>query len=85
MLVGPHADGFEHVSMDFDVFIAKSWVVEGADDVVDDFVDGDVGVFPGEEDAAIWLLVGGKLMMESVSLRDGVLENRRGNSASARI
>lgn len=78
--------------MDFDVFVAKSWVVESTDAIVDDFIDGDVGVFPGEEDAAM-IVSGGQLIMQqgllrrrtSVSLRNGILKNRGGNSAGARV
>lgn len=51
-LLCPLADGVEHLLVDLDALVAQSGVVECAEDVVDDFVDGDVGVFPGVEDAA---------------------------------
>lgn len=54
VVVGPLADGVEHFLLDLNVLVADSGVVEGAEDVVDDFVDGDAGVFPGVEHAAGW-------------------------------
>lgn len=51
-LLGPSADGVEHFALDLDAVVADGGVVEGAEDVVDDFVDGDAGVFPGVDDAA---------------------------------
>lgn len=52
-LVGPLPDRVEHVLLDGDALVADGGVVEGAEDVVDDFVDGNVGIFPGVEDAAV--------------------------------
>lgn len=52
VLVNPFLDGVEHVAVDFDVLVARGGVVEDLQDVVDYFVDGDAGVFPGVEDAA---------------------------------
>lgn len=50
--VGPFADGLKHVLLDLDVLVADCWVVEGAEHVVDHFVDRDAGIFPGVEYAA---------------------------------
>lgn len=52
-LVGPLSDCVEHVLLNGHALVADGGVVEGAEDVVDDFVDGDVGIFPGVEDAAV--------------------------------
>jgi hypothetical protein len=52
VLVGPLADGLEHVAMNLDAFIAQGRMMKGAEAVIHDFINGDVGVFPGEEDAA---------------------------------
>lgn len=51
VLVGPFADGIEHVLLNLDAVVADGWVVEGAQHVIDDLVDGDAGVFPSVEDA----------------------------------
>lgn len=53
VLVCPLPDGVEHVLLNLDALVADGWVVEGAEDVVDDFVDRDAGMFPGVEYAAI--------------------------------
>ncbi len=50
----PATNGLEHFALDLDVVVADGRVVEGAEDVVDDFVDGHAGVFPGVDDAARW-------------------------------
>jgi molybdopterin biosynthesis enzyme len=52
IVVGPLAHGVEHVFVDLDVLVTDGGVVEGAEDVVDDFVDGNAGIFPSVEDAA---------------------------------
>lgn len=52
VLVDPFLDGVEHVAVDLEVLVAHGGVVEDVEDVVDYFVDGDAGVFPGVEDAA---------------------------------
>lgn len=52
VLVDPFLDCVEHVAVDFEVVVARGGVVEDVEDVVDYFVDGDAGVFPGVEDAA---------------------------------
>ena len=44
--LGPPADGLEHLAMDLDVVVANGGVVEGAQDVIDDLVDGDAGILP---------------------------------------
>lgn len=51
VLIGPHSYCLEHVTLNFDIFAAQGWVVEGPDDVVDDLIYGDIGVFPGKDDA----------------------------------
>lgn len=47
----PLLDGVEHVALDLNVVVSDGWVVECAEDVVDDFVNGDAGVFPSIENA----------------------------------
>ena len=51
VLVIPLTHCVEHVTLDLDVLIAESRVVEGAEDVVYDLVGGDVGVLPREQHA----------------------------------
>lgn len=51
-LLCPGADRVKHFALDLDAVVADGGVVEGAEDVVDDFVDRDAGVFPGVDDAA---------------------------------
>lgn len=55
ILVGPLPDGGEHVLLDLDVIIADRGVVEGTENVVDDFVDGNASMFPGIKDATVIL------------------------------
>lgn len=47
VLVGPLADRTEHVAVDLDPLISNGWVVECANDIVDDLVYRDTRVFPG--------------------------------------
>lgn len=49
VLVRPLPDGFEHGSLDLDTLVTDCWMVEGAEDIVDNFVDGHTGMFPGIE------------------------------------
>lgn len=51
-LLRPLADRLEHLALNLDGLVARGWVVEGAQDIVDDLVDGDRGVFPGVHDPA---------------------------------
>lgn len=53
VLIGPDAHGLEHVLLDLDAVVARGRVVEGAQDIVDDLVDGYAGVFPGIQDSAV--------------------------------
>lgn len=49
VLINPLLDGGEHVALDLAVVVAEGWVVEGAEDILDDFADWDTWVFPCEE------------------------------------
>lgn len=51
VFVGPLSDSLEHVSMNFDAFIAKRRMMQGAKNIVSDFVSGYINVLPGEKDA----------------------------------
>lgn len=51
VVVRPVLDYLKHVVVDFAVRVAESRVVEDADDVAEDLVDGDVGMVPGVDDA----------------------------------
>lgn len=51
-LVGPLSNGLKHVLLNLDVFIANCWVMESAEDVVDDFVHWHACVLPGIQHAA---------------------------------
>lgn len=53
VLVGPLPHGLKHVLLDLDVLVADGWVVEGAEDVVDDFVHWYACVLPGIQHAAV--------------------------------
>lgn len=48
VLVSPGADSLEHVTLDLDVVVAQGGVVENAQDIVHDLIDGDVGVVPSK-------------------------------------
>lgn len=48
--VGPLAHGVEHVFLYLDALVADGWVVEGTEDIIDDLVYRDAGVFPSVED-----------------------------------
>lgn len=50
LLIDPFADGVEHVAVQLTLLVADGWVVESAEDIVHDFVDGDSWVLPGVED-----------------------------------
>lgn len=52
VLVGPLPHGLKHVLLDLDVLVADGWVMEGAEDVVDDFVHWYACVLPGIQHAA---------------------------------
>ena len=52
VLVGPLADSVKHVSLDFDILVTKGGVVEGAKNVVNNFVNRNTGVLPGVENPA---------------------------------
>lgn len=51
-LVRPLPYDIEHFLLDLHTLIANSRVVEGTENVVDDFVDGDARMFPSIENAA---------------------------------
>jgi hypothetical protein len=56
LFVYPGADRGEHGLVNLDVFVAKSGVVEGAEDVVHYFFDGNTRVFPCVENTTGWEL-----------------------------
>jgi len=49
--LGPFSDSFEHEALDFDSFVTRGWVMEGAENVVAYFLDRDAGVLPRINDA----------------------------------
>lgn len=53
MLIGPGLYGAEHILLDLNVSTAKSWVMECAQYVVDNFIYGDIGVLPCVENTAV--------------------------------
>lgn len=50
VLVSPLLDSLEHVTLDLDMIVPSSRVVESTQDIVDDFVDRYASVFPSIED-----------------------------------
>lgn len=59
VLVGPLLDSLEHVTLDLDMIVPSSRVVESTEDVVNDFVDRNASVFPSIEDAGNGVLENG--------------------------
>lgn len=55
----------EHVSMELAVLVAKSWVVEHADDVVENLVHRDIGMLPCVDDARCDILKDGRSYLAS--------------------
>lgn len=55
VFVSPGANGFEHIALDLDAVVAQGGVVESAQDIVHDLVDGDVGVVPSKQDATMYV------------------------------
>ena len=49
--LGPLANGLEHLALDLDTLVTRGGMVQGAEDVIDDFVDRNAGVLPGVDDA----------------------------------
>lgn len=47
VLVSPIFHGLEHISLDLDVVVASSRMVERSEDIVNDLVHGDTRVLPG--------------------------------------
>lgn len=58
LIVDPFADCVEHVAMEFALLVTHGGVVESAEDVFHDFVDGDSWVLPSVENTAGLVLVG---------------------------
>lgn len=49
VLISPLLDSRKHVALDLDVIVACSRMVESTDNVVDDLVDGNIGILPSIE------------------------------------
>lgn len=47
MLIRPLLDCVEHVAMDLNVLVAESGVMEGTDNIVDNFIYGYTRILPG--------------------------------------
>lgn len=87
-LLRPLAHSLKHVAMNLNPFVAGGWVVEGAEDVVQNFVDGDAGVFKGVEDPANGTKVNVREKRERTGgggLRNDILNYCDGNTPSARV
>lgn len=56
VLVRPLLHGLEHGPLDLDIFVAQGGVVEGSQNIVHDFINRDVGVFPCVENTPVILL-----------------------------
>lgn len=53
LLVNPFTDCIEHVSVDFDTLIAKSWMMEYSENISHHFIDWHSWVLPSIKDSAI--------------------------------
>lgn len=51
ILLSPLTHGFKHVLLDLNVFIADGWVVKGAENVIDDFINWHACMLPGVQHA----------------------------------
>lgn len=52
VLVSPIFHGLEHISLDLDVVVASSRMVERSEDIVNDLVHGDTRVLPGIQNSS---------------------------------
>lgn len=52
MLVSPLPHRLEHVTLNLNVIVSDRWVVERTKDVIDDFVHGNIWMFPCVKHAA---------------------------------
>lgn len=59
VLVSPLLDSLEHVTLDLDMIVPSSRVVESTQDIVNDFVDRYASVFPSIEDTRNCILENG--------------------------
>lgn len=66
-LIRPLPNSVEHDLLDLDALVTDGWVMESAEDVVDNFVDGDAGVFPGVEYTSIMHTLVRRLPVVSLS------------------
>lgn len=82
VLVDPFLDCVVHVAVDLEVLVACGGVVEDVEDVVDYFVDGDAGVFPGVEDAAGGWVSGCGSWRGGGYSRSGILQDRSSDSSA---
>lgn len=74
VLVRPLPDGLKHFLLDLDAFVADGWVVKRAENVVDDFVDGDSGMFPSiEYTTGMYALVNTGLMTPFLQMTYGTV------------
>jgi len=53
VLVVPFTHRVVHVALDLDALVTEGRVVEGLEDVIDDFIHGDVGILPSKENTTI--------------------------------
>lgn len=52
----PALDNVEHVAVEFAILVSERGVVENSGDIIQDFVDGDIGMFPREDDPWSYVL-----------------------------
>jgi hypothetical protein len=53
LLINPGADGSEHIAVDFELLIAKGWVMEDAEDIGHNFLNGNPWVLPSVQNTSI--------------------------------
>lgn len=52
MFTGPALNGAEHVSLDLNMLVTKGGMMECSQNVIDDFINGYIGVLPSVEHTA---------------------------------
>lgn len=52
VLLCPHTNSLEHVTLNVNALVAESWMVECAKNIVYHLVDGDIGIIPCKQNSS---------------------------------
>lgn len=83
--ISPHSNSLEHVAVNFNTLVSQSGMVQGAKNVIYNFVGWYIDIVPSKEDAAELVNIEFVVQTRGFNLRNSVLQASGSNSTSTGV